>query len=202
LGLLTTDLVSEILDETGIALDVKSSRRLGGGDIAQTCVCEDEQHRKYVLKMTSSSPGIGDSEASGLAALEAASPSGLHIPHVYGSGRFNGSEWVLIAYVDTGSSRRGSYLDFGRQLARLHLREDETRYGFERDTYLGYSLQDNRWNDSFISLTLSMNISWSLNIRVSSMGICGAVTTCSLPKESRFSSILPSITATGRQILP
>lgn len=150
MGLLTTDLASEILDGTGIALELKSSKRLGGGDIAQTCVCEDAQHRKYVLKMTSSSPGIGESEASGLAALEAAAPSGLHIPHVYGCGRYSGSEWVLIAYVDTGSSRRGSYLDFGRQLARMHQRRDETRYGFERDTYLGYSLQDNRWNDSWV----------------------------------------------------
>jgi fructosamine-3-kinase len=150
MGLLTTDLATEIREGTGIELDVRTSRGLGGGDIAHTCVCEDGQHMKYVLKLTSSSPGIGHSEASGLAALEAAAPAGLHVPHVYGCGRFKGSEWVLIAYMDTGSAREGSYFDFGGHLARLHARADETRYGFERDTYLGYTLQDNGWNGSWI----------------------------------------------------
>lgn len=68
----------------------------------------------------------------------------IHVPAVILSGNFGSSIYLLIEYVEKGTSGAAFWFHFGSSMACLHSNTGPG-FGFERDNYIGYLGQSNKW---------------------------------------------------------
>jgi fructosamine-3-kinase len=150
LGAVSSALITEIEHVCGIRLESGSLRRLGGGDIASSYRAADDKGKPYVLKVVPEAyHRMSTSEAEGLRELGRFGGD-LIIPRLFGYGESNAGQWLLMEFLQNGPAKADSYEMFGRMLAQLHLRAQSDRFGFHCDTYLGFTLQKNELNTSWI----------------------------------------------------
>jgi fructosamine-3-kinase len=62
----------------------------------------------------------------------------------------SGDEFIVTRWIQFGSRAPDWQEAFGRGLALLHLARQSSRYGFDRDNYLGASVQRNDWHESWL----------------------------------------------------
>lgn len=89
-----------------------------------------------------------DCEKDGLAALSATNT--VRVPAFVGEGRDDDRAWLLLEWLEAGAldSRAGASL--GAALAALH-RVPQKRFGWERDNFIGGSVQPNGWSDDWLA---------------------------------------------------
>src|SRR5688572_32934687 len=81
-------------------------------------------------------------EADGLEALR----RHIRVPAVLDRGVKDGKAFILLERLDL--ERGGDYAALGRMLAALH-RQTGSRFGWQRDNYIGLSPQQNGWCDDW-----------------------------------------------------
>ncbi|MBN2659066.1 MAG: fructosamine kinase family protein [Spirochaetales bacterium] len=90
-------------------------------------------------------------EARGLAALKEAFP--LNVPEPLAWGKDNSSSFLILEYIGSGAKRPEFWESFGRALAQMHRKGRGEGFGFERDNFIGSTLQKNdrmgKWTDFF-----------------------------------------------------
>lgn len=124
--------LEEILKE-----EIKSSRSIGGGCIANAQKVETVSGNEYFLK---SYLGTGSkilrNEADGL--KELAKANAIRVPEVI----YHDDDILLIEFIRTGS-RRGDFSEiFGQQFAEMH-RFTSDKFGFSENNYIGSTPQIN-----------------------------------------------------------
>jgi len=89
-----------------------------------------------------------DCEKDGLAALAAA--NAVRTPRFEDEGRDQDRAWLVLEWLDLESLGPQAGATLGAALAALH-RIPQKRFGWERDNYIGGSVQPNGWSDDWLA---------------------------------------------------
>ncbi len=136
-----------IARETSREAEIVSTTPVSGGCINDACEAKLSDGRSYFVKTNAAAPvHFFECEAGGLRAL--AKAGAIRVPEVlaYDEG------FIVLERIGTGPSGAGFHEDFGRRFADLHRRATAERFGFERDNYIGSTLQLNRWTEDWCEL--------------------------------------------------
>lgn len=126
------------LEEQGHG-EVSNSSPVSGGCISHGMILETHSGNTFFLKTNYSSPkDMFVREAEGLEALRV--PGGPRIPAPY----CYGNDFILMEDLSPQPRQREYWIEFGRQLARLH-NHTSSRFGFSHDNYIGSTPQPNSW---------------------------------------------------------
>jgi fructosamine-3-kinase len=90
-------------------------------------------------------PSRADAFAAEADGLEALRPH-IRVPEVLDRGIRNGKAFILLEHLDL--QRGGDFAQLGRMLAALH-RQTGPRFGWARDSYIGFTPQQNGWRDEW-----------------------------------------------------
>ena len=88
-----------------------------------------------------------EAERDGLAALRAS--AAVRVPALAEEGKNDERAWLLLEWLELAPLSAKSGAALGAALAALHRIEHE-RYGWERDNFIGGSVQVNGWSDDWI----------------------------------------------------
>ena len=165
-ALLSSSVEAVILDATGQPAKIVGSSQAGGGCINDARVIQTEDGRQFFLKANPHTlPGMFPREAEGLAALNEAGT--LRVPKPLGTGGEddNGvTPFIVLEYIASGPRKAGFMEDFGRRFAKLHRKTLVSRYGFEKDNYLGSTTQKNSWNDNWTDFWRENRLGFQLEL--------------------------------------
>lgn len=130
------DRVSRWLVDQGYG-QVTATRSVGGGCINNGAILETQSGKSLFLKTNRSCPkDMFAVEAAGLEALNV--PGGPRVPQAF----VVDEEFLLLEDLQPAPRRKTYWIDFGRQMAVLHLHTSD-RFGFHSDNYIGSTPQPN-----------------------------------------------------------
>ena len=138
---------------------------VGGGSINETYRIKTAT-QTFFCKINSQAelPGLFDAEQSGLALL--ASQQVIRIPQVIANEHINGSQILILEWIEQGLKSEAFWETFGRQLATLH-HVHNNQFGLATDNYMGALPQSNTltgsWTDFFIYQRLQPQIKLALD---------------------------------------
>jgi protein-ribulosamine 3-kinase len=89
-----------------------------------------------------------EAERDGLEAL--ARTGAIRVPAVEGEGRDEEHAWLLVEWLELTPLGAASGAALGSALAALH-RIAQPRFGWERDNFIGGSVQSNGWSDDWLA---------------------------------------------------
>ena len=136
-----------IADATGDSFAIQSRTSIGGG-----CISAAERLRgaKGSFFLKTNTPDFLEQFEAEQDSLEALAGTGaIRIPRPIASGQAEGKSYLVLEYIETGSSHANGWRDFGRQLAALH-RIPQAYFGWKRDNVIGSTFQSNRRRDNWI----------------------------------------------------
>ncbi|HYW34956.1 MAG TPA: fructosamine kinase family protein [Balneolaceae bacterium] len=154
---------------------VKNFQTVSGGSINRAARVTTDKGETFFLKWNNSAAGdMFPKEQKGLELLRSAR-SGLRMPEVIETGSTaDGTDFILMTYLEQGSARSDSNRIFGEQLAELHHTTAE-QYGLDHDNYIGRLPQSNKkhtnWIDFFIDERLEPQLQMALDAGKFSGGI-------------------------------
>ncbi len=157
-------IAAAITRSTSREAEVVATRPVGGGCINNACEVELGDGRRFFVKSNSSAPPrFFESEAEGLEAL--AEAAAIRVPAVVAwSPEEPGEDFIVLERIDSGRPGPGFFEDFGRRFADLHRRATSERYGFERDNYIGSTLQLNRWTADWTEFWRRNRLAYQLDL--------------------------------------
>ncbi len=125
---------------------IRNATPLGGGCINNATRVETENGFLFLKTNDHCPHDMFEREAEGLTALTSnpspLTPNAIRIPNVL----HFGTNFILLEYIGSGTSKNNFWETLGEQLARLHLRTSP-RFGFDHDNYIGSTPQINTWED-------------------------------------------------------
>jgi protein-ribulosamine 3-kinase len=135
----------------GQHLEITDIRLIAAGNFNQTVYIETKKN-KFLLKTNfGTDKELFEKEASGLKLLSRHCP--LQVPEIFGSGRLNSQNYLLMEYIPTGISKPTFWQELGEGLAQLHM-STKNFFGLEEDNYIASLRQKNdpvqTWTDFFI----------------------------------------------------
>ena len=144
---------SALVSFAGDGVVAAGERGIGGGCISSTGILSLSNGRKVFIKRNSSSAeDMFRREAEGLEALGSVD-GGPPVPAVLAGGTEGPFAFLIMEYLESGSSRSDFWEDFGRSLAIMHRNGRAPECGFSNDNYIGASPQPNKaikdWIDFF-----------------------------------------------------
>jgi fructosamine-3-kinase len=124
------------------SIDIESSRSIGGGCINQTLTLTLSNGETVFLKHNDHPPeGMFEKEALGLQLMREAK-NGPRIPKVIALPEGPNPQFLIIEYIEEGSSGNGYYQRFGQALASMH-GTTQDHYGLDHDNFIGSTEQIN-----------------------------------------------------------
>lgn len=143
----------------GESIQLISYQSISGGCIHEAFELKTNQGL-YFLKYHASNPYIGmfEIEARGLELLRNACTI-IHVPEVIAVGK----DYLLLSYIQRGSSQENSNEKLGEGLAELHQVHHQT-YGFESDNYIGTIAQSNEEKETWKNFFWENRIQYQLNL--------------------------------------
>ena len=137
--------------EIGGKIQLKSFRLIGSGGYNQA-VCLGSGDRLFFLKINQEeNVDVFEKEQQGLDLLR--KHTFLQIPEVYGRGRIEGENYLLLEWLEEGRPVDDYWEQLGRGLAELH-GTSAAEFGLDQDNYISILPQANqqcqRWTDFFI----------------------------------------------------
>ncbi len=139
---------SAITAVTGEPAKFKDSRSAHGGSINDSRIVALEDGRQIFVKTNANAakyPGMFRLEYTALKLLiEAAA---VRVPGPIACN----DDFIVMEAFNEGRRRPDWPQLMGRQLAQLHQATQADRFGFERDNYLGTTLQVNTWADNWLT---------------------------------------------------
>jgi protein-ribulosamine 3-kinase len=145
-----------LTEKCGSLVQILESRSIGGGCINEAYSLKTTAGN-YFVKYNSAKefPGMFGKEAAGLKLL--ADTKTIAIPEVFGSGESGKLAYLLLQYIESGTSGRNFWNEFGSKLADLH-RNTSENFGLEYDNYIGSLTQSNIWHSDFLSFFIEQRI--------------------------------------------
>ena len=145
--------------EEGIHAIFGSDRQIAGrqpvygGDINDAyALILDDGRAVFMKSNTRRALDNFEAEADGLRAI--ADTGAIGTPQILGCGTDPaGFSFLLLSFIHEGRKIRGFWEEFARQLAAMHRAPCPagTRFGLDRDNYIGHRAQKNTWHDTWIS---------------------------------------------------
>ncbi len=135
-----------ISQATGQFAKLADTVNVSGGSISDSRIVTMKDKREFFVKSFSTAsqfPGMFETEYKGLTLLDA--PGVIRVPRPIAYD----NDFIILEVFQESSRQHDWSEKIGRQLAQLHLATQSDRYGFERDNYLGYTVQYNTWSDDW-----------------------------------------------------
>ena len=132
-------------------VEVKGRRAVHGGDINDAYALSLSDGRTLFVKQNRiRNKDFFRAEIDGVTALAATQT--VSVPHLlaWGADEAEGTAFLLMEYIESGSRNRDYFEVLGRELAAMHRWDAGERYGFHSDNYIGAGYQENGWCNSFV----------------------------------------------------
>ena len=141
------EVAEAIAGTTGCSFELQGEHGIGGGCINDARRLEGTVGENYFAK--ANSPDflpLFEAEAAGLA--EIAATKTVRVPEPICSGIAGRRSYLVLEYMQTGSSGADSQRQLGEALARLH-RIEQSHFGWSRDNAIGATPQPNPHSDDW-----------------------------------------------------
>lgn len=181
-------LFEKILAQTfGQQMSVDKYTFVSGGCINNT-VCIESQRVKYFLKWHNSAPdNMFEAEAKGLELLRKAGT--ITIPEVFGQGNVDGTDYLIMEYIDSAPKAPQYWQHFGRALAEMHQQSTNSEYGLDHNNYIGRLPQHNEPFDNWIKFFIEKRLEVQLQLAKKK----GLIEDSLVEKFRRFYPLLPDL---------
>jgi protein-ribulosamine 3-kinase len=154
-------IVEQIENATGSIFKLANVHSLAGGDI-NSAFCLQGTDKSYFVKLNRPDTiAMFGAEAAGLAELAAIQTVRVPMPVVHG--KSDGHAFLVLEYIEFGTSSRSSDRLFGQQLALLH-QQPQPYFGWHQDNTIGSTAQPNTRNDEWIAFWRSQRLQHQLDL--------------------------------------
>ena len=143
--------------------EIKERTRLNGGDINECYMISDGEQRYFVK--VNSREFFPKFEAEGEGLKELRTTDTVFVPELITMGHTKHHSYIVLNYLATKplDDSKNSHL-FGVQLAKQHLWGEQKEFGFDRDNYIGETLQPNPWHKKWGRFFAEQRIGWQLQL--------------------------------------
>jgi len=145
---------------TELGITIKSIRSISGGDISRAYSIESKKD-KYFLKVNDEAFALNMFQKEKLGLQQIGKYNTLKVPEVYQIGHLENSAFILMEFINTESIETPNFIQFGTQLAELHL-QFGVSYGWQYDNYIGSLFQSNSslldWSEFYVNNRLAPQI--------------------------------------------
>ena len=144
--------LADALAKAGISQTPVECVPLTGGCIHDVSRVSFKDRAAVVCKCSLEHLGLAQlqAEAVSLRSLLGLSGQPLRIPEILGSPEDSGTGVLILEWLEPGSPSDSMWIQFGRDLARMHELSAGRRYGFEEANFIGATPQLNEWHDDWI----------------------------------------------------
>lgn len=127
---------------------IRDIKTVSGGDVNRAFKVTTEDDVYFLLVQRNRDKSFYAAEIAGLNAFEEA---GVTAPHVIDSGEINGDAFLILSYLDEGTT--GSQRELGQLVAKMHSQQQsDGKFGFDLPHEGGDISFDNTWSDSWIEI--------------------------------------------------
>lgn len=144
----------------GAGVHIAERRPVGGGCISRSSELRLSNDESVFLKEASGDPRAFEREANGLAALARA--GGPRVPRPLAIHR--GGRFLVLEFIRAGRSGRSFADRLGRELAAMHRFGSDSGYGFGEDNFIGSTVQENGWMDSWTAFFAERRLGFQLEL--------------------------------------
>ena len=153
------ELAAAIGRVTGTPFEVRSTCAAHGGDISEAFMLSDGTRTFFVKTQPAARLAMFESEAAGLAELEAA--HAVLVPRVVCLGLAAGQAYLVLEHLPL--EPRGDAAQLGRQLAQQH-RVSAAQFGWSRDNWIGATPQPNARADDWVDFWREQRLGFQLKL--------------------------------------
>lgn len=141
----------------GENVSVEKSSPISGGCIHNAQKISLADGRTFFLKENQKdSASLLATEFEGLRRLEATGV--VNVPSPIQWGTEGNSSFLLMEWIEPGSSSSRSSARLGEMLAQLHLAEDNAQFGLEFNNFIGSTPQANKWCNNWAEFFVTWRI--------------------------------------------
>ncbi len=145
-------------------VSIKAITRVSGGDINDAYKVTTQDN---IFFIKTNQPSVGDlfeKERLGMKIL--LDSKAIHVPKVLDHGYHDQTPYLILEYLEKGTSKRRFWEEFGTQMADLH-RNTQEHFGLNHDNYIGKLPQSNtpksNWIDFFIEQRIEPQLHLAIN---------------------------------------
>jgi fructosamine-3-kinase len=143
------DTIAEHISQvTQTPFRIRDHRSVGGGSINKAYQIADGD-RAYFLKLNQPQQ-LPMFEAEALGLKEMADTGTIKVPRPLCWGTTDRHAYVVLEWLDLGSSDRQAWAEMGKQLAALHRVTSDRGFGWNQNNTIGATPQKNPWTDSWV----------------------------------------------------
>jgi fructosamine-3-kinase len=152
---------THIQTATGQAFKVISAHRLSGGDINSAFRLQGDD-KAYFLKLNRADlVTMFEAEFAGL--QDIARTQTIRVPEPVVCGKTAEHSFLVLEYLEFGSSNQTSQRLLGRQLALMH-QPEQPYFGWHRDNTIGSTLQINSPSDDWLTFWCEQRLGFQLKL--------------------------------------
>lgn len=153
------ELAAAIGRATGTPFEVRGTSAAHGGDISEAFTLGDGTRTFFVKTQPAARLAMFESEAAGLAELEAA--HAVRVPRVVCLGLAAGQAYLVLEYLPI--KPHGDAAQLGRQLAQQH-RVSAAQFGWSRANWIGATPQPNVQADDWVDFWRTQRLGFQLRL--------------------------------------
>lgn len=146
---------------TGTPFTPDPPHHLGGGCISTALRLTDDKQSWFVKTNDAARLDMFEAEAAGLNAM--ADTNTITVPHALCTGTKGAAAFIVMDYIEPGSSGRNGQALAGERLAAMH-RHTAERFGWSRDNTIGTTHQPNAWRNDWISFWRDQRLGFQLEL--------------------------------------
>lgn len=156
------EVAREIASATDLPFELKGKQSVSGGCINDTQHLVGKDGKSYFAKANSADfLALFEAEAAGL--TEIASTQTVRVPEPICSGIVNNRSYIVLEYIEMGSSSDNSQHQLGKGLANLHQIKQE-HFGWTHDNAIGATPQPNPSSEDWSSFYREQRLRHQFNL--------------------------------------
>jgi fructosamine-3-kinase len=157
-----TEIAANITRNTHQDFQVETQRSVGGGCINQGYAISDRD-RTYFVKLNEASQ-IAMFEAEVLGLEEMAATQTIRVPRPICCGTSDRHSYIVLEWLEFGSSNQQSWQQMGRNLAAMHQDRGAEKFGWSRNNTIGSTPQINTWMEDWSEFFAVQRIGYQLRL--------------------------------------
>ncbi len=156
-----TDIATQISIAAGIPFAVEKISAVGGGCINQTHRIEGSGQRFFIKLNNAASLAMFEAEAAGLQEIQNSGTLRVPLPVCWGKNK--SKAWLVLEYLEMGSTSNGNAVILGSGLAAMHRLSSE-KFGWKRDNTIGSTPQINKFSSNWVRFRRKYRLGYQLEL--------------------------------------
>ena len=155
------DIAAQISASTGIPFAVKKIAAVGGGCINENYCIESNGQSFFVKLNSAGNLPMFEAEAAGLQEIYNSRTLRVPVPVCWEKNEANA--WLVLEYLEMGSTGRSGAMSLGQGLAAMH-RFSSGKFGWVRDNTIGTTPQVNKFSSDWIQFWREHRLGYQLRL--------------------------------------